>query len=155
MKRAGFTMIELIFVIVILGILSAVALPKFIGVADQAKVGKLQSYVGTLNRTVLPPYWSDSVMSGNSGVIGTAFYNTKINADLTPPDSISAVFTGKMNSPAIDFSATAAAPTNVVATKVYNGVTYSVVCNEGNATSSAICDLHNGATTKYMLYNNL
>ena len=35
MKRAGFTMIELIFVIVILGILSAVALPKMVGVADQ------------------------------------------------------------------------------------------------------------------------
>lgn len=38
MKRAAFTMIELIFVIVILGILAAVAIPKLAGVQDDALV---------------------------------------------------------------------------------------------------------------------
>ncbi len=37
MKRNGFTMVELIFVIVIIGTLSAMAIPKFTGVKDQAK----------------------------------------------------------------------------------------------------------------------
>lgn len=37
MKRSGFTMIELIFVIVILGILASVAIPKLAATRDDAK----------------------------------------------------------------------------------------------------------------------
>ena len=69
MKRAGFTMIELIFVIVILGILSAVALPKFIGVSNQAHDSKVKAFVGTLNRTVGPSVWAKSLADGNDGSI--------------------------------------------------------------------------------------
>ena len=47
MKRAGFTMIELIFVIVILGILAAVAIPKLSATRDDAMVSKEVSNLGT------------------------------------------------------------------------------------------------------------
>ncbi|MFA5455547.1 MAG: prepilin-type N-terminal cleavage/methylation domain-containing protein [Sulfurimonas sp.] len=75
MKRAGFTMIELIFVIVILGILAAVALPKFLGVAGQANAGKLSAYVGTLNRTVAPALWAAAIADGSLGAINGLIYN--------------------------------------------------------------------------------
>lgn len=151
MKRAGFTMIELIFVIVILGILSAVALPKFIGVSEQAKVGKLQGYVGTLNRTILPPYWSDSVLNGTNGSIDTANYNTKIKNDLDAPDSIAVDFTN-INGQSLHFDSNATTGTPV-GTKSYNSVTYSIYCNDGNATTAPQCDLWNG--TKWMLHENI
>ena len=75
MKRAGFTMIELIFVIVILGILSAVALPKFIGVSEQAQAGKCQAFVGTLNRTIGSAMWSNAIMNGNGGSLIAEYTN--------------------------------------------------------------------------------
>ena len=85
MKRAGFTMIELIFVIVILGILSAVALPKFIGVSDQATVGKLKAYVGTLNRTVAPGLWSGAVSNGSLGAVNGLTY-AELQQQIATPD---------------------------------------------------------------------
>ena len=48
-NQRGFTMIELIVVIVILGILSATALPRFIGVQDQARQAKLNGAIGAVN----------------------------------------------------------------------------------------------------------
>jgi prepilin-type N-terminal cleavage/methylation domain-containing protein len=50
MKKA-FTMIELIFVIVILGILAAVAMPKMLGMVQNAHKGQIQDFIGSLNRT--------------------------------------------------------------------------------------------------------
>ncbi|ABB43647.1 N-terminal methylation [Sulfurimonas denitrificans DSM 1251] len=78
MKKAGFTMIELIFVIVILGILSAVALPKFIGVSQQAHDQKIRAFIGTLNRTVGPSMWAVSIADGTHfGSVTTMCDTTK------------------------------------------------------------------------------
>ena len=83
MKRAGFTMIELIFVIVILGILSAVAIPKMMNTSAQAKASNCKSFFATMNNSVGPSLWSNMAIDGQAANV--AFTATTIGEQISIP----------------------------------------------------------------------
>jgi prepilin-type N-terminal cleavage/methylation domain-containing protein len=55
-NQAGFTLIELVIVIVILGILAAVAIPKYEDMREQARVATLKGELGSIRSAVAIQY---------------------------------------------------------------------------------------------------
>ncbi|MEZ0369334.1 MAG: type II secretion system protein [Candidatus Sericytochromatia bacterium] len=52
LAQKGFTLIELMVVIVIIGILVAIALPNFIGASDRARISSIRSNLHTLQQLI-------------------------------------------------------------------------------------------------------
>ena len=70
MKNA-FTMVELVFVIVIIGILSAIAVPKFAATRDDALISKARSEVAAL-RSAIATERQKRILQGNFLAVTTA-----------------------------------------------------------------------------------
>jgi MSHA pilin protein MshA len=72
--QRGFTLIELVVVIVILGILAAFAVPRFMGLEDQARVASVNAMAGSLRSgaTMAHGVWEASGTPATITVPGVA-----------------------------------------------------------------------------------
>jgi MSHA pilin protein MshA len=65
-EQKGFTLIELVMVIAIIGILAAVAIPNYVDMRTEARNAACNGLRGTLN-SAAAIYYADQVKQGNPG----------------------------------------------------------------------------------------
>ncbi|MFA4991816.1 MAG: prepilin-type N-terminal cleavage/methylation domain-containing protein [Candidatus Omnitrophota bacterium] len=56
MRRKGFTLLEVLIVVIILGVLAAIALPQYANTIEKAKSGEASANIGMV-RSALDRYW--------------------------------------------------------------------------------------------------
>ncbi|AZV46805.1 type II secretion system protein [Nautilia sp. PV-1] len=132
MKKA-FTLLEIIFVIVIIGILAGVAVPRYFALGQKSHEAVLMSFVKMLNRTTGEDLWSKSISENKNGSI-THLENSEGYQLLSryieiPPE---------VNASSIDLTRCGNETYNTVMTvdvKVA-GEEYNITCKDGTAKSA-------------------
>jgi prepilin-type N-terminal cleavage/methylation domain-containing protein len=109
--RFGFTLVELIFVIVIIGVLTAVAIPKFANLTDNAKISSelatassvqsaLDAIHGEWITNTCTFEWGNEQNTSNNPLNSTGYPNDLNTTDTTDP--FSAIFKNKTTDWTID-----------------------------------------------------
>lgn len=86
--QKAFTILELVFVIVMIGVLSAIAVPKFKNTADVAYISKASSELASA-RSALATERQKRILRGDTAAItslGNVFTNFSAAADLSTPE---------------------------------------------------------------------
>ncbi len=116
-KQAGFTLIELVIVIVILGILAAAALPRFSDLAGDARTASVNGVAGSLRAAAAVAHATQLAKSYSVGQpvalegISIAMSNGYPNAITTAGSVISVLtdltgFTTSLNNSSLSFTVT-------------------------------------------------
>lgn len=90
MKRTAFTMVELVFVIVVLGILSAIAIPRLFATRDDAVASRVLTEIDQVVKNISADAVAKGVLAANLNSVagggsanGTTATDVDINASST------------------------------------------------------------------------
>ncbi len=103
--KQGFALVELMVVIVIVGILSSVALPNFLGQSDKAKVTEAQSRISAALKAAGSEYYSSLTYDGMTAATLGLTSTTDFTYVCTPKAAVSIKCVGTGREAAVNLSA--------------------------------------------------
>ena len=109
-RSAGFTLIELVLVITILGILAVAALPSFINIGTQAEQSSRDGVVGAVRSGIAMFRANDIVQNGPPGVYPGSLDLAAANSTAAPANTL---FTNILQDPVSDGSWSKGAAANI------------------------------------------
>jgi prepilin-type N-terminal cleavage/methylation domain-containing protein len=92
LDQRGFTLIELVIIIVVLGILAAVAVPKFADMMDSSKTAATRKELQSLRESIVgnPEVVSSGVVIDRGFLGDVGFVPSQLSDLVVKPDSVSA-----------------------------------------------------------------
>jgi len=134
-EQKGFTLIELVVVIVIIGILAAVAVPKFIDLSGEARLATTQGVAGALSSSSVTNYAADIAKGQIQGAaLASAAVKTGIVATATGCTNTVA---GNLMQAGVSFAASGAGTYAVSGAASITNVGDSVTCTVTNNDDTA------------------